>query len=665
MPLDFKCNWKNPNVCRFGLFQIISSIDELEEWLYDTPEVIALDFETCGDFSKANTPEEYAWIKRRGGLDTSTCQVLLTSLAYNNSACVIDHSTVDVKEALDMVSNKRIVVHNSSFEMSIIERITGRLPILEADTQDVYGLVTAGVRPTWSNLNRLALAVMCQHLLNVKLMKTVRDTFSSGLLDQNAMAYSAEDAYATILSYNILVKEMKKMGLEYTYYKIERPLSYGLLKLEQRGVDIDYGLAKTYENLLIEREDILTKKLEDKGLKNPRSNPVIIAFLKQDDYETETANHAFLSKISKDYEVADLLLRFRSVTKFRNGFLVPWTGKHYNGFTHRIHPSFTQTYVETGRLSCREPNMQQIPKGKYITELEDIDIRGLINPCEGNLFVTADYSQYELRVLAELSNDRRMIAEFFNEYAELLNLWEVMRINGVHKWQSEEVEKLIANDPLAGEIKHKLKFLDKHTQTAATIFDVQADEVTKAQRTQAKAVSFGIVYGMGPKSLAEGMSASMGRPVEIKEAKALLSKYFKKYPGVEEYLRVTKSTSLLQGWCSTPMGRSRRFPSVVCDIKNEIKSSLEREAANMTVQGSNGDVTKTALNDLFSVYKDRYPNIWPIMTIHDEIVTVCPEIEGNEVAAQVEKSMVEASKLVLRRVPTALGITLSNKWEKD
>ncbi|NCB27602.1 MAG: hypothetical protein EOM62_19440 [Bacteroidia bacterium] len=189
--------------------------------------------------------------------------------------------------------------------------------------------------------------------------------------------------------------------------------------------------------------------------------------------------------------------------------------------------------------------------------------------------------------------------------------------------------------------------------------------ITTNTSTQAKAVSFGIVYGMGPKSLADGMTASMGRPVDIKEAKALLAKYFKKYPGVEEYLKRTKSSSLLQGWCATPMGRSRRFPSVICDPKGDIKASLEREAANMTVQGSNGDVTKTALNDLFEVYKDRYPEIWPIMTIHDEIVTVTPQEEGDEVAAQVEKSMVEASKLVLRRVPTALGITLSNKWEKD
>jgi DNA polymerase I len=283
-----------------------------------------------------------------------------------------------------------------------------------------------------------------------------------------------------------------------------------------------------------------------------------------------------------------------------------------NPKTKRIHPDFNQYGADTGRFSCTRPNVQQIPATS--------DFRKCFIAAPGYKLVTCDYSQAELRILAELSGDPAFV-DAFKSGADL------------------------------------------HTLTASQMFGVPIAQVEKPQRNAAKAINFGLAYGMGPGGLAPRLSVSLD------EAKELISRYFKAYPGVQKWLDKAAKDAVRVGYSATSLGRKRFYnlpdeslKRVSEDDYRKQIAAIERQGKNTPIQGSNADMTKLALIYLRDALKGW--DARTVNTVHDEIVVEARVDQAEEVKHIVEREMVRAGNAILNNVPIVAEAALADYWSK-
>ncbi len=438
--------------------------------------------------------------------------------------------------------------------------------------------------------------------------------------------YSCEDADMTFRLYLKFKEELKKENFEGLFNNLEMPLLSVLARMEKNGVKID-------GELLTDLSEDLTKKIkkiekEVYKLAEMEFNLASPLQLKQVLFEKMKINGAGLVKTKtgistgaseleklslwlkenregeEKIKIIDLILEFRELSKLKNTYLDALP-KLINPKDGRVHTSFNQTIAATGRLSSSDPNLQNIPIKSEIGQL----IRKAFIAEKGFKILKADYSQIELRIVASLANDEKMLEAFKNK-------------------------------------------ADIHTQTAAAINDVKPEEVTSNMRRQAKEVNFGVLYGMG----AWGLASRTG--ISNAEAQDFINKYFEAFTGVRRYLDETVKLARKTGYVETIYGRRRYIPEINSGMA-QIKNGAERTAVNMPIQGTAADMIKLAMIEIDKKLKNVSPKSRMILQVHDELVFEVPENEIEKVAGFIEETMCSVMKL---RVPIEAEVKFGANW---
>jgi DNA polymerase-1 len=313
---------------------------------------------------------------------------------------------------------------------------------------------------------------------------------------------------------------------------------------------------------------------------------------------------AVLEELRGAHPVIEFILSYRQLSKLKSTYIDPLPNL-INPKTGRVHTSFNQTRTATGRLSSSEPNLQNIPiRGKEGKEIR----RAFIAPA-GSCLLAGDYSQIDLRALAHLSQDSRLLAAF----------------------QHDE---------------------DIHATTAAQLFGVDTSQVTKDMRRLAKTVNFGVIYGMSDYGLKQATELSR------EEAAQFIASYFEKYPGIKQYLDSTKEQARKQGYVHTLLGRKSFIPEINSPNR-QIREAAERMAINMPVQGTSADIIKVAMINLHQEMGKRQLKSKLLLQVHDELVFEVPQDELETMRRLVPKIMSTALTL---RVPLKVDIKTGNNW---
>lgn len=432
-----------------------------------------------------------------------------------------------------------------------------------------------------------------------KNQKNMRD------IDQETVCkYAAEDADITLKLKNILEKELRENKLEQLFNEIESPLIYVLADMEWTGVRLDLeALEQLAEEYRKEMNQIEKEIIEMAGIEFNINSPKQIGEILFDKMKiidnpkkTKTGQYSTseneLEKLRSKHPIIEKILEQRSLKKLLSTYIEAFP-QLINPKTGKIHTSFNQTATATGRLSSSNPNLQNIP----IRNERGKEIRKVFIPDEGCTFLSADYSQIELRIMAHLSKDKNMI-EAFN------------------------------------------KGQDIHAATASKIFKIPLEEVTPDMRRKAKTANFGIIYGITPYGLSQRLGISRS------DAKKLIEEYFTTFSGVKRYMDESIAKAREQGYVETIFGRKRFLP----DINSQnavVRGYAERNAINTPIQGSAADIIKVAMNKIYKRLSDGGYKSKMILQVHDELDFNVHMNELDEVKNIVVYEMENAYPLVV------------------
>lgn len=422
---------------------------------------------------------------------------------------------------------------------------------------------------------------------------------------EKVQEYCCEDVDYTTRLKKLFQEELKEKKLERLLHDIELPLLPILAEMERTGIYLDIEqLAKVGEGIVRELTQARFKIFEEVGeefnLNSPKQLSEVLYQKMGLKSKTTSTSADVLEELAEDNPVVRHILAYRTLEKLRSTY-VEALPQAVNPITGRIHCTFNQFVTATGRLSCQDPNLQNIPLHSAI--------RSCFKPEQGHTFLGADYSQIELRLLAHFSQD-----------TELLKAFNSGR--------------------------------DIHNHTASLIYGVPEKEVTSSMRQAAKTVNFGIVYGQSP----FGLSKQLGIPVH--EATAFIKKYFSQYPGVVQYLEQSKEQVRKTGHSKTLTGRQRPIPEI--HNKNpSIRNAAERLAINTPLQGTAADLIKMAMIDIDRVIRERNLKGKMILQIHDELIFEIPDAEVPLFEALVKEKMEHVLPL---SVPIEVHIAVGKNW---
>ena len=408
--------------------------------------------------------------------------------------------------------------------------------------------------------------------------------------------------------------KIKENGQEKLYQEVELPLVTVLAHLEINGFLVDDNQLKEFADKLGEKIDALTNEIymlagEEFNINSPKQLGVIL-FEKLElkpVKKTKTGyatNADVLEKLRDKHPIVNFIMEYRQLAKLKSTYCDGLTAV-VNPNTHRIHSVFTQTVTVTGRLSSTEPNLQNIPTR---TELGR-EIRKMFVAKDGYVLVDADYSQIELRVLAHIANDETMINAFRNNE-------------------------------------------DIHAVTASQVLGIPLEDVTKEQRSSAKAVNFGIVYGIGEFSLAQDLHIS------VKEAKAYIESYLEKYNGVRNYMESIKEQAKKDGYVKTMLNRIRYIPELKSPNYN-IRQFGERVALNTPIQGTAADIIKLAMVRVDNRLINEGLKSKLILQVHDELIVEAHKDEVDKVKQILSEEMQGAMEL---NVPLKVDMSTGHSW---
>jgi len=433
-------------------------------------------------------------------------------------------------------------------------------------------------------------------------------------LDEDIIVkYISQYVFAISELYSIFVQKVKENNLYSLYENVEKPLVKILADMEKTGVKVDKNkileLNEEYSKLADEYEQRVYEIAgEVFNLNSPKQLGVIlfdkmklpVVKKTKTGYSTDVE---VLEKLSEDYEIAEYILKYRSLNKLISTYLVGILD--YIMEDDRVRTSYKQMITATGRLSSVDPNLQNIP----VRTQEGKNIRKVFVADKNKVFIDADYSQIELRVLAHLSKDLVMIDSFKND-------------------------------------------LDIHYKTASEVFGVPIEEVTDNQRRSAKAVNFGIVYGISDYGLSKDLNITRN------EARQYIDGYLNTYPNIKNYMEEIVKIAKKDGYVTTILGRKRYIPEI--NSKNfNIRSFGERIALNTPIQGSAADIIKLAMIKVYERLKEEKVNAKLILQIHDELIIECDEKEKDIVKNILKESMENVYKLDL---PLKVDVCEGRNW---
>ena len=443
-------------------------------------------------------------------------------------------------------------------------------------------------------------------------------TFDQIALEQ-AGPYAAEDADITLRLHQELHAQLTAIpSLASVLTDIEMPLVPVLARIERQGALVDAALLGVQSVELGDKMVELERQAyeiagEEFNLGSPKQLGAILyeklglpVLKKTGKGQASTAEEVLAKLAEDDYPLPKVLMQYRSMSKLKSTY-TDRLPEQINPRTGRIHTSYHQAVAATGRLSSSDPNLQNIP----VRTAEGRRIRQAFVAPKGYKLLAADYSQIELRIMAHLSKDEGLMNAFRDN-------------------------------------------LDVHTATAAEVFKVELDEVTTDQRRSAKAINFGLIYGMGAQKLGKDIG------VDTKTAKAYIDVYFARYPGVREYMERTRAQAADQGYVETFFGRRLYLPDINSNKPQE-RAAAERTAINAPMQGTAADIIKKAMVRVDNWLADSDLDAKVILQVHDELVLEVREDLVAEVSEKIREHMSAAAQL---DVPLLVEVGVGNNWDE-
>jgi DNA polymerase-1 len=509
------------------------------------------------------------------------------------------------------------VAHNVKYDEQVINRYGFKLDGPVFDTMIAHYLLTPDGKHGMDVLAEYYLKykpVPIESLIGKKgkNQKSMRDIPQEDIVD-----YACEDADITWQLKELFEPEIQKEHLKKLFYEIEMPLAHVLKSMEQEGINLDIkSLKKFSEELEISLNEIEEKVIdlagEEFNLDSPKQLGVILfekLEISKKAKKTKSGQYSTsedtLQKHINDHEIVPLILDYRSLRKLKNTYVDPLP-ELVDENDGRLHTHYMQTVAATGRLSSTNPNLQNIP----IRTPKGREIRKAFVPKNDEYeLLAADYSQIELRIIAALSGDKNMIEAFKEGH-------------------------------------------DIHAATAAKVYGVSMEEVTREQRSNAKAVNFGIIYGQS----AFGLSQNLG--ISRKEAKSIIDSYFEQYPTIKKYMEQAKEEAKEKGYVETIMKRRRYLPDI--NSKNAIvRGYAERNAINAPIQGSAADIIKIAMINVYKRMQEEHLTSRMLLQVHDELVFDVIKSEKEQMASLVKECMENAVKI---EVPLDIEMEFAGNW---
>jgi DNA polymerase-1 len=491
------------------------------------------------------------------------------------------------------------IAHNAKFDMLILERVGLPVTPVTFDTMIAEWLVNPDSRNL--GLKNMAWVKLGYEMTHIEaLIGTGRSQITMEAVPiSQAASYAVADAVVTMRLHGMLQKELEQVNALELFNTVEMPLVPILAQMEMNGVALDkaylekfgkeletrlhdieykiYGLVGEPFNINSTQQlsDVLFKRL---GLEPPdRSRKTTSGFL--------STAAGVLEDMRGQHEVVDLILEYREIAKLKSTY-VDSLPLQINPHTSRVHTSFNQTGTVTGRVASSDPNLQNIPTRSELGR--KVRFGFVAEP--GNLLLAVDYSQIELRIVSHMAHDEAMMDAFRNGQ-------------------------------------------DIHATTAAAIFDIPLEKVTKDQRRHSKAINFGLIYGMSPYGLTRSTDLTLA------EAENFVKAYFARFPGVKAYLDGTRKTATERGYVETLLGRRRYFPNLKSGTNFNLRQREEREAINAPIQGTAADIIKLAMLKLPARLKEAGLGAKLLLQVHDELILELPKDELPKTAALVKQVM--------------------------
>lgn len=472
-----------------------------------------------------------------------------------------------------------------------------------------------------SNINKYTIEYLANEYINFDIAEYLSNTEETGI-EQITLFDNVEEpkedktyiyVYAIYKLYNVLTQKMKEAGSIDLFNKIEMPLTEVLASMQYEGIYIDKQELLDFGKELQEKIDILIQEIyeltgEEFNINSTKQlGEILFEKLKltakkktKTGYSTDVD---VLEKIKYEHPVIEKILEYRQLQKLNSTYvegLIPYIDE-----TGRIHSKFHQTVTTTGRISSTDPNLQNIPTRMELGR----KLRKVFKPEQGYIFVDADYSQIELRVLAHISEDKNMIEAFCNNE-------------------------------------------DIHAQAASKVFNIPLEEVTKEERTKAKAVNFGIVYGISEFGLGEQLGVSR------KKAKEYIEQYLDKYSGIKEFMINIVEETKEKGYVETLYHRRRYVPELKSN-NYMVRQFGGRVAMNTPIQGTAADIMKIAMINVYNKLKENNLKSKLIVQVHDEILVETLESEKEQVKQIVKEEMENVIKL---KVPLLAEVEEGYNW---
>lgn len=507
---------------------------------------------------------------------------------------------------------------NIKYDQSILAAVGIQLQGVEFDTMlESYTLNSVGNRHDMNTLAKKYLNHECIHYEDIAGKGKKQVTFDQIDLEI-ASEYAAEDADVTLQLHNAIWPLLKdKEGPKNIFSEIEIPLLNVLSKMEHRGVLIDSDFLRNKSNEFGKRIIELEKKAHELAgqpfnLGSPKQLQEILfekqglPVLKKTPKKQPSTAEEVLVQLALDYPLPKVIMEYRGLTKLKSTYTdkLPLMVQPRSG---RVHTSYHQAVAATGRLSSSDPNLQNIP----IKTEEGRSIREAFIAPKGYKVVAADYSQIELRIMAHLSQDENLLLAFKEN-------------------------------------------LDVHRATAAEVFGVDISAVTSDQRRHAKAVNFGLIYGMSRFGLAKQLQ------ITNDEAAHYIDTYFSRYPGVSEYMDSTKQKAKDLGYVETLFGRRLYLPQINAS-NGMLRQAAERTAINAPMQGSAADIIKIAMLAVQKWLDEEKPDCFMTMQVHDELVF---EVAENQLEAYQKKINQIMANAVELSVPLEVDVGIGDNWEQ-
>ncbi|WP_297185004.1 DNA polymerase I [uncultured Porticoccus sp.] len=597
-------------------YQVILTQQQLDQWLQklERAELVAFDTETTSlDYMQASI------VGVSFAIAANQAAYVPLAHDYLGAPRQLDRDAV-LEQLKPLLESPKLakVGQNLKYDMSVLANHGIAMQGIRFDTMlESYVLDSTATRHDMDSLALKYLGEKTTHFQDIAGKGANQLTFNQIAIEQ-AAPYAAEDADITLRLHETLWPKLQDItGLAHVYQAIEMPLVPVLSRIERNGTKVSADLLRKQSDQLGERIAELEQQAfelagEEFNLASPKQLGYILFEKLKIPVQKKTAKGAastkeeVLQELALDYPLPKLLLEHRSLSKLKSTYTDKLPSL-VNAATGRIHTSYHQAVTATGRLSSSDPNLQNIP----VRSAEGRRIRQAFVATEGCKIVAADYSQIELRIMAHLSGDRGLKAAFDQN-------------------------------------------LDVHSATAAEVFGVELASVTGEQRRSAKAINFGLIYGMSAFGL--GRQLHIGR----NQAQEYIDLYFARYPGVQAYMESTRKRAAEQGYVETLFGRRLYLPEIRAS-NGMRRQAAERTAINAPMQGTAADIIKLAMISVDQWLADKKLNARMIMQVHDELVLEVPQAELEDVLSGLKARMTDAARL---DVPLLVDVGVGDNWDE-